>query len=116
MLFGSVDTPFPERKSLQPAAPSARAMTATVVHVCLMASSCSCSRPASAVEGEGEDERPGLRVVEVVDAPDRRRRSEERRLRIDPAVVGPGLQVPPRDAEIHAAESQEPVDPGGIER
>src|SRR6185312_11146387 len=69
----------------------------------------------SAVEGDRNDERAGLRFVEIIDPAHCRRRTAERSLRVHAGVLGPGDQVPPRHPQIHAGEPEQPGHPGLVE-
>src|SRR4051812_24704581 len=93
MLLGSSETPGPCRKSLHAVAPSARAATTANAQGRVLAVIVGSPRRRSAVEGEGEDERARLGIVEVVDPPHRGGRAQQRGLGIDPGVLGPGDQV-----------------------
>src|SRR5690348_4002440 len=60
----------------------------------------------SAVEANGENDRPRLRHVEEVVSLQERRRAREVRLRIEAAVARPRVEIPPGDAQVDAREPE----------
>src|SRR4051794_9229675 len=61
---------------------------------------------ASAVQGRGEYERPGLGIVEPIDSPSSRVSAGQVGLRICSGVIRPDRQVAPRHPQIDAAEAE----------
>src|SRR3954462_10800493 len=70
----------------------------------------------SSVDPERDHERPGLRIVEVVDALRRYLGTAEVRLRIDAAVLRPRHEVATSKANIEAREAERSADPRVVER
>src|SRR5574340_234086 len=102
--LGVWDSLGPVSQSLHPAssATGSRARKTSLRCLCI---SVVLSRSKLAVQAHGHDDGAGLRIVEVIDPLDEGRRTREARLGIDPAILGPRVQVAPRDPEVHAAEA-----------
>src|SRR5664279_349133 len=109
-LLGLFVNSPPFRKSLQPAAQTTGSATARVILMSL------CTWGLLAVQADGYDERPGLRIIEVVDALEGHASAAEVRLGIDTSVIRPGVQVPARQTQINARETEIVRDPPARQR
>src|SRR6266850_3008598 len=110
-LLGSLFSPSPVRNGLQPTAVTVRAATASA-----MRKDRFMIGSRLAVEGEGEDERARLRVVEVINTRHRGDRATEARFGIVSRVLGPRLEIPARQADVDAAHTEGAHHPRRIER
>src|SRR6266550_6354356 len=107
-LLGSFESPSPVRKGLH--ADTATAAASAICKDRFMLAS------RLAIESEGEHERAGLRVVEVINARDRRDCTTKARFRIVAGVLRPRVQVASRHADVHAADTKRPHYPRRVNR
>src|SRR5712691_2553970 len=68
------------------------------------------------VQGDGEHERPRLRIAEVFRSLNRIGGSAAARLRIVPGPLGPGLEIPAGDPQVDAPDPQRALDPLRVQR
>src|SRR6267378_6373269 len=111
-LLGSLDSLSPVRKLLQPKAPStsARETAATLIERVMGRS------PRLMVQGNGEHERPRLRIAEIFRSLNRIGGSAAARLRIVAGPLRPGPQVPAGETHVDAQKPERSLNPGRVER
>src|SRR2546428_13246786 len=68
------------------------------------------------VQGDGEHERPRLRIAEVLRSLNRIGGSSAARLRIVAGPLGPGLEIPAGGPQVDAPDSERALDPGRVQR
>src|SRR3989475_4285618 len=68
------------------------------------------------VQGDGEHERPRLRIAEVLRSLNRIGGSSAARLRIVAGPLGPGLEIPAGGPQVDAHDSERALDPGRVQR
>src|SRR5437764_341590 len=110
--FGSSVRPGPVRKLSQAVDATATSSAASALRV----KTVFMVAPALTVQGDGEHERAGLRVVEIIHSPQAHLRPGQVRFGVDPGVLRPGLQVAARHADVDAAKAEQPVHPLAVER
>src|SRR5882724_8614905 len=108
-LFGSSCNLGPVRKSLHPTTVAARTSPTIAdgrslrIDMRLIPLEVMAASPG---QDDGEYERPGLRVVEEVDAPGAGFRPGEIGLRVHAGVVGPHREVPAGQPQVNAREPE----------
>src|SRR2546425_7660660 len=68
------------------------------------------------VEGDGEHERPRLRIAEVFRSLNRIGGSSAARLRIVAGPLGPCLEIPAGDPQVNAPHPERALHPGRVQR
>src|SRR6266480_116857 len=109
-LLGSLLSPSPVRNGLHAATNVRPATASAICRDRFMIAS------RLAVEGEGENKRARLGIVEVIHPSHRRDGAAQARLGIVPAVLRPRVQVASRHANVDAADAERARHPRRIER
>src|SRR6266550_2480386 len=109
-LLGSLLSPSPVRNGLHAATNVRPATASAICRDRFMIAS------RLAVEGEGENKRARLGIVEVIHPSHRRDGAAQARLGIVPAVLRPRVQVASRHANVNAADAERALHPRRIER